>query len=173
MINGAFGVGKTTICNKLLKELDNSMVYDPEEIGFMLRNIIPKEIKHTEAKSGDFQDLELWKQVTVDVAEKLITNYNINLIVPMTIRKREYFNYILNGFKKIDRETYHFCLTASKETIYERLRNRGEEEGNWCFHQTEKCLNAFKEYDFGEYIDTEAVQVDDIIVNIKSKLNLI
>ena len=40
MINGAFGVGKTTIANELLKEIKNSMIYDPEEVGFMLRNII-------------------------------------------------------------------------------------------------------------------------------------
>ncbi|MDY0393289.1 AAA family ATPase [Virgibacillus halophilus] len=47
MINGAFGVGKTTVANRLQKELDNSMIFDPEEVGFMLRNIIPDDIKKT------------------------------------------------------------------------------------------------------------------------------
>lgn len=140
MINGAFGVGKTTICNELLIEINNSMLFDPEEVGFMLRNIIPEEVKRLEAETGDFQDLQLWKELTVKVAKLLITKYNVNLIVPMTIRKPEYFNYILTGFKSVDKQTYHFCLTASKETIYKRLRKRGEEEGNWCFQQTEKCI---------------------------------
>lgn len=172
MINGAFGVGKTTIANTLQNEIEHSMIYDPEEIGYMLRNVIPIDIKRTESITGDFQDLELWKELTVDVAKRLITKYKINLIVPMTIRKIEYFHFIYNGFKSIDDQTYHFCLSASKETIYERLRLRGEEEGNWCFQQTDKCLEAYKQYDFGEYIDTEKNSIIEIIQEIKEKLNL-
>ncbi|WNB92618.1 AAA family ATPase [Bacillus sp. NEB1478] len=170
MINGPFGIGKTTITNELLNEVKNSMLYDPEEIGFMLRNVIPDEVKQLESKTGDFQDLHLWKELTVKVAERLVAHYKVNLIVPMTIRNPEYLDYIKNGFQNIDKQTYHFCLTASKDTIYERLRNRGEEEGNWCFQQTEKCLKAFSEYNFEEYIDTENVSVAVIIDNIKKKL---
>ena len=173
MINGAFGVGKTTIANRLLNEIKNSMIYDPEEIGYLLRNVIPNDIKRTESATGDFQDLDLWKELTVDMGKKLITKYEINLIVPMTIREIEYFHYIYKGFKSIDEQTYHFCLNASKETIYERLRERGEEEGNWCFQQTDKCLTAYNQYDFGEYIDTEKNSIDDIIQHIKGKLNLL
>lgn len=172
MINGAFGVGKTTIANTLQNEIENSMIYDPEEIGYMLRNVIPIDIKRTESTTGDFQDLELWKELTVDVAKRLITKYKINLIVPMTIRKIEYFHFIYNGFKSIDDQTHHFCLSASKETIYERLRLRGEEEGNWCFQQTDKCLEAYNQYDFGEYIDTEKNSIIEIIQEIKEKLSL-
>lgn len=65
MINGAFGVGKTSVANELVKQMDNSMIFDPEEVGFMLRNIIPNEIKQKEANTGDFQDLQLWKELTV------------------------------------------------------------------------------------------------------------
>lgn len=172
MINGAFGVGKTTIANTLQNEIEHSMIYDPEEIGYMLRNVIPIDIKRTESITGDFQDLELWKEITVDVAKRLITKYKINLIVPMTIRKIEYFHFIYNGFKSIDDQTHHFCLSASKETIYERLRLRGEEEGNWCFQQTDKCLEAYNQYDFGEYIDTEKNSIIEIVQEIKEKLNL-
>lgn len=173
MINGAFGVGKTTIANMLQSEIKNSMIYDPEEIGYMLRNVIPIDIKRTESITGDFQDLDLWKELTVDMAKRLITKYNINLIVPMTIRKIEYLHFIYNGFKSVDEQTHHFCLNASKETIYERLRLRGEEEGNWCFQQTDKCLEAYSQYDFGEYIDTEKVSINDIIQDIKEKVNLL
>ena len=173
MINGAFGVGKTTIANMLQSEIKNSMIYDPEEIGYMLRNVIPIDIKRTESITGDFQDLDLWKELTVDVAKRLITKYNINLIVPMTIRKIEYLHFIYNGFKSVDEQTHHFFFFFCKETIYERLRLRGEEEGNWCFQQTDKCLEAYNQYDFGEYIDTEKVSINDIIQDIKEKLNLL
>ncbi|GAA0488505.1 tunicamycin resistance ATP-binding TmrB [Salinibacillus aidingensis] len=173
MINGAFGVGKTTISNELLKVIENSMLYDPEEVGYMLRNVLPEEIKRLEAETGDFQDLQLWKEITVKVARFIISKYNVNLIVPMTIRKPEYFNYIFNGFNSIDSNTYHFCLTASKETIYDRLRGRGEEEGNWCFKQTDKCLKAYNDYNFGEYIETENVSVNAIVDTVRKKLNFL
>ncbi|MFJ7667636.1 AAA family ATPase [Lysinibacillus sp. NPDC097195] len=173
MINGAFGVGKTTISNKLLKVIENSMLYDPEEVGYMLRNVLPEEIKRFEAETGDFQDLQLWRELTVEVAKLLISKYNVNLIVPMTIRNPKYFSYIFNGFNNIDGNTYHFCLTASKETIYDRLRERGEVEGDWCFKQTDKCLKAYNDYNFGEYIETENVSVNAIVNTVREKLNLL
>ena len=171
MINGAFGVGKTTISNELLKVVENSMLYDPEEVGYMLRNVLPQEIKQRESQTGDFQDLQLWKELTVKMAGELISRYHVNLIVPMTIRKLEYFDYIYSGFKRLDPHTYHFCLTADRETIYKRLRERGEEEGNWCFQQTDKCLKAYSENDFGEYISTENVNVGNIVENIRRKIS--
>lgn len=90
MINGAFGVGKTTISNELIKVIDNSILYDPEEVGFMLRSVLPDEVKRLEAETGDFQDFHLWKELTVQVASLIQSKYNVNLIVPMTIRNLEY-----------------------------------------------------------------------------------
>ncbi|MBU5210468.1 AAA family ATPase [Heyndrickxia oleronia] len=172
MINGAFGVGKTSVANELVKQMDNSMIFDPEEVGFMLRNIIPNEIKQKEANTGDFQDLQLWKELTVVLANRLIQTYKMNLIIPMTIRKQEYLHYIIDGFKKLNQDPYHFCLIAEEETIYERLRRRGEEEGNWCFQQTRKCINAFNTYDFGEYIQTDHLSIPLIVEIVKEKVSL-
>jgi broad-specificity NMP kinase len=171
MINGAFGVGKTTVANELLKVIKNSMLFDPEEVGYMVRNVLPDEVKQLEAETGDFQDLQLWRELTVKVASTITSTYHVNLIVPMTIRKPEYYHYIFNGFNRIDKHTHHFCLTASKETIYERLRERGEEEGNWCFQQTDMCLKAYNEYDFGEYVDTENVSIQAVVDHISKRSN--
>ena len=38
MINGAFGAGKTSVANALLQTVDDFMLFDPEVVGFMLRN---------------------------------------------------------------------------------------------------------------------------------------
>ncbi|MEW9053033.1 MAG: AAA family ATPase [Neobacillus sp.] len=171
MINGAFGVGKTTVANELLKVIENSMLFDPEEVGYMVRNVLPDEVKRLETETGDFQDLKLWRELTVKVASTIISTYHVNLIVPMTIRKTEYYHYIFNEFNRIDQHTHHFCLTASKETIYERLRERGEEEGNWCFQQTDKCLKAYNDYHFGEYVDTENVSIQAVVDHISTKIN--
>lgn len=163
MINGAFGVGKTTVSKLLDEQLENSMIFDPEEVGLMLRNTLPDYIKQNEKENGDFQNLHLWKKLTVQMARILIEKYNMTLIVPMTLWKKENFTYIKEGFKEIEQATYHFCLTASEEVIHERLRNRGEGEGNWCFQQTSKCLQAFETYNFEMYIDTENKSPEKIV----------
>jgi hypothetical protein len=93
------------------------------------------------------------------------------LIVPMTIINKDYFSYIYSGFKKIDDNTYHFCLTAKEETIYERLRKRGEIEGNWCFQQTKKCLEAYEDKCFEEFIMTDDVDVDNIVKTIVTRIS--
>jgi broad-specificity NMP kinase len=170
MLNGAYGVGKTTVANRLLGSIRDSMVYDPEEIGYMLRNMITDEIRTQEEQTDNFQDLELWKILVVKVAELLQRKYRKNLIVPMTIINKEYFFYILNGFKEIDQQTFHFCLLAQEETIYERLRKRGEIEGNWCFRQTKKCLEAYQDPCFEEYIMTDGVCIDDTVKTIETRI---
>ena len=173
MINGAFGVGKTTVANKLLEELDDFMLFDPEEIGFMLRQVIPDDIKKVSERTDNFQDLEMWRSLTVNVAEQLQSTYGKNLIVPMTIYNKNYFEYIFDGFKEMDAQTYHFCLTASKETIHQRLLKRGEQDGNWCFQQTDKCLEGFKDTCFQKFIVTDEISVDEILRVIRKDVGLI
>jgi deoxyadenosine/deoxycytidine kinase len=171
MINGAFGVGKTSVAMGLVQHVNNSMIYDPEEVGFMLRNIINKGIRKKGEDTDDFQDLELWRKVTVQIAKDLIDTYKMNLIVPMTIYKKEYFDYICRGFNEIDRDTYQFCLTASLDTIHNRLETRGDTVGSWPYQQTIKAMQAFNEYDFNEYIDTENCNVNEIVTIISRIVN--
>ncbi|TDL32707.1 tunicamycin resistance protein [Jeotgalibacillus sp. S-D1] len=170
MINGAFGVGKTTVSNMLANEIKDSMIFDPEIIGQALRHMLPEKIKQQEAATGDFQDFKLWKELTVKSAKSIIDTYQINLIVPMMLRKQEYYTYLFNGFKEIDDQTFHFCLTAKQETIFQRLQKRGEEEGDWCFQQTAKCLQAYDEFDFSEYIDTDDRSIDFIVDTIMGRI---
>lgn len=163
MINGAFGVGKTTVANELLRKMDGAMLFDPEVVGYMLRHIIPENSKHAHEQTGDFQDLDMWKPLTVEVAKQLRATYGKDLIVPMSIYNKRYFNRIYDGFLEIDPETVHFCLTAEKETIHARLHARGEEAGNWCFNQTDKCIQGFKDFDDHHFIQTDDVPIEDIV----------
>lgn len=171
MLNGAFGVGKTTVAKELNRTIKESMLYDPEEVGFLLRSILTEAIKLPEERTDNFQDLKLWKVLVVQVAEHLKRQYNKHLIVPMTIFNKEYFQYIYEGFKNIDQETYHFCLIAEEATIHERLRFRGEKEGNWCFQQTSKCVAAFQTEQFALKIKTDGKSIDDIVKEIKSEID--
>lgn len=168
MINGPFGVGKTTTANKLLDYIPNSMRFDPEEIGFMLQKIIDKNTRTSE-ETDCFQSLELWKILTVNTAKEIKKKYNKNLIVPMTIKPAN-FEYIYNGFKEIDEDTFHFCLMATEETIHKRLTERGDEAGSFSFRQTKKILDALSDDRFEEHIDTEKLDSSEIVEAILQRI---
>ena len=172
MINGAFGVGKTSVATELLSLMDDSMLFDPEEVGFMLRHMIAEDQKLPDERTDNFQDLTMWRSLTVSVAEQLRQTYNKNLIVPMTIYNKDYFQTIFSGFKSIDKHTYHYCLTATEETIHRRLLERGETEGNWCFAQTAKCLEAFEDDCFGVFINTDELNVNEVVEVIRRDIGL-
>ena len=94
MINGAFGSGKTTTARKLQKVVPGSMIFDPEEVGYMLRKLIPEELRYDYELTDDFQDIDMWRILTVNIAKDLKQKYNRHLIVPMTIYKASNYEYI-------------------------------------------------------------------------------
>ncbi|NKB72811.1 MAG: AAA family ATPase [Candidatus Latescibacteria bacterium] len=160
MINGAFGVGKTTLADGLAARIPNSLIYDPEEVGQMLRKITKE--------TGDFQDIALWPSLTVDIAGRLFSTYKRSLIIPMTLAHVPYFKEIKDGLSNLTSELYHFCLTASIEVIHQRLERRGDIKGSWTFQQTARCVEAHREAIFSEHIDTENMdsrQIQELILS--------
>nr|UHA82472.1 hypothetical protein NNFBJPFD_00218 [Enterobacter cloacae] len=55
-INGPFGAGKTTLAKRLRDRRSKSLIFDPEEIGFVVKETVPMPA------SGDYQDLPLWRE---------------------------------------------------------------------------------------------------------------
>ena len=49
-INGPFGAGKTTLAKRLRDRRSKSLIFDPEEIGFVVKETVPMPA------SGDYQD---------------------------------------------------------------------------------------------------------------------
>jgi deoxyadenosine/deoxycytidine kinase len=169
MINGAFGIGKTTVANHLESILENSMIYDPEEVGTLVRQITAKVRNGTE-DTNDYQDIELWRTLTIQVGDALYKKYKRHLIIPMTLANIDYFRGIKQGLAQIDADLHHFCLMGSTQTIHARLKKRGHELGSWPFEQTKRCLEAFKSPEFEVKIDTENKTPEDIAVFIHSYL---
>ncbi len=159
MINGAFGSGKTTIANALVQKIPNAMLFDPEEIGFFLRNML----KSIDPQDEDFQHYSMWRTLVVETAKLIQETYKKDLVVPMTIWRAPYFEEIKNGFKKIDPNLYHFCLIASASTIRERLLARGEQPNSWAERQAENCTTAFESNLFETKIDTAFKNPDEVL----------
>ncbi|MDR6726723.1 chloramphenicol 3-O-phosphotransferase [Paenibacillus amylolyticus] len=170
MINGAFGAGKTSVANQLQPLIPNSMVFDPEEIGYMLRKVIPEDVRMKEEQTDDFQDMELWKILTVTIARELRQKYNKHLIVPMTVYNTERFEYIHGGLSELDSNLYHFTLMTSMETLHERIAKRGDKLGGWTYQQAVKCLEAFQDARFEQHIITDGLTTDDVVKHIYSNV---
>ncbi len=170
MINGAFGSGKTTTAQALQPLIPNSMIFDPEVIGLATWNIVPNELRLLHEQTDDFQDMELWKTLTIKVAGEVKKKYQKHLIVPMTLHKEENFTYIYNGFKALDDALHHFCLIASEDTIHNRLIKRGDTAGGWSFQRTAACIEAFRKDIYKEHIRTDQLTTAEIAGLILKKL---
>ena len=136
----------------------------------MLRNVIPKSFNKAHENTGDFQDLDVWRKLTVDVLKALKDQYQCHFVIPMTLRNAKYRDDIEIGLQDIDEEVHIILLEATKETIHRRLLERGDAPQSWAFDQTDKCLEDFKLIKNAWVIDTETMTIEDIYKRINEKL---
>lgn len=146
LLNGSFGVGKTTVARILHNYLRGSAIYNPEWLGSVLMRA-PKWIKLKRTGTNDFQHIELWRKSTVTgirLYRRFITSV---VIVPMTFSHRDYFDEVVMEIKSFDSELRVFCLQASLDTIKKRLIQRGTQiEGTgaeWIAQRIIECTNAY------------------------------
>jgi hypothetical protein len=78
-INGAFGADKTTLAEELHRRLPDALAFDPEYLGYVLREWVPSP------EGGDFQDIPLWRKLVAEFALGMSAEYGRTLIIPMTL----------------------------------------------------------------------------------------
>jgi cytidylate kinase len=166
-INGAFGSGKTNTAYELNRRIENSYVYDPEEVGYFIRDNIPKKLK-----LNDFQDFTIWRDFNYQMLEYMSIHYDGVIIVPMTITSELYYNQILERLKKKDIDIKHFTLVASKETLAKRLRKRGDSSNSWAAKQINRCIEALSNPIFKEHIDTNKMTIYEVVDYIGESCNI-
>lgn len=161
-INGAFGSGKSSVSDAIEKSIDNSFIYDPEQVGYFLWHQFPEEIK----RKGNFQHIDIWREFNYKILKHINDNYNGTIIAPMTIYKKQYYDEIIGKLINDGVIVKHFILSATKQTIINRLLQRGNAENDWAAQHIDVCLNAF-ETDISEVkINTENKSIDDIAAEI-------
>lgn len=169
LLNGSFGVGKTTVARHLQKKLGKISIFNPEHVGLALSRVgVPLHLVKSE--TDDFQDIPQWRRLTIAGARLWRDVLRMDVLVPMTIADREYFDEIRSGLVRIDPDLRLFCLTASLQTIKKRLNNRGVDldsvDGRWISIRLAECQRVFCRPGYGEPVDTETlspVQVADEI----------
>ncbi|MCT1904799.1 AAA family ATPase [Oceanobacillus sojae] len=167
-LNGAFGAGKTQTAYELHRRLENSFVYDPENIGFFLNQNLPGEVR-----KRDFQDYDMWREFNHKTIKYTAENYEGTIIIPMTITETSYFEEITGRLESEEIELHKFVLSASKEVIKQRLRKRLERKNSWGFKQIDRCITSLADEAFGEKIETDYLSIDGVVEIIAAKTNLV
>jgi broad-specificity NMP kinase len=174
VINGSFGVGKTTVAKLLREAFRGSAVYDPEWAGLALMRL-PKWVGLKGAGTDDFQDIELWRRLTVAGVRLFGLFAPGALIVPMTFSRHAYLDEVVAGLRRHDPETRVFCLRASLPTVRERLAVRGTRlEGpgsEWIARRIVECAEAHRDPHFGEHVDTEGRSAREVAEHIVERLS--
>lgn len=160
-INGSFGVGKTTVANKLKEKINESIIYDPEKVGTFLTNTLP-------VKEDDFQDYELWRTINFEILKYLSTRFD-TIIVPMTITNTQYYDEIAGKLERDGVIIKQFILTASKETIIKRLDARGDST-KWAYNQVDRCISSFDNIQCKK-INTDDMSIEEVVNYIIESLN--
>ncbi|MGE7920633.1 AAA family ATPase [Viridibacillus sp. NPDC093762] len=166
-INGAFGSGKTQTSYELKRRIPNSIVYDPENIGFFINRNIPKEIN-----KGDFQDYSIWRELNYTTLKYIDSEYDGVIIVPMTLVNPQYFEEIVGKLRDDGVKVNHFVLWASKGTLQRRLRSRGERKNSWGEKQIDRCIQGLSNDIFKHRIETDKLTTESVVETIASMLDI-
>jgi broad-specificity NMP kinase len=163
-INGPFGVGKTTVAERVAQSLKEAIVFDPELVGSILRMIVPPDLHE-----DDYQDMPIWRSVVRVTTTALVSSYQRPVIVPMTLLVPAYFHEIVGDLRLSGIDVAHFTLLATPETVRERLEARGDSK-EWALAQLPRCLPALENELFAEHVTTDRRSADEVAELILTSL---
>jgi chloramphenicol 3-O-phosphotransferase len=138
LLNGAFGIGKTTVARALVARMPRARLFDPERIGIALQRV---------TRVGDFQDLRLWRWLTIQ-AIRVMRRFTPNLVVPMAFSNPAYLREIRAGVSRFEPRVVHVCLVAPLEVVRERLHRRGRDANEWVRRRAAECCIAHASEEF-------------------------
>ena len=149
-LNGAYGVGKTTVTGRLVKKLRNAHVFDPELIGDGIRDNYPQSLFFE-----TFEQYPLWLELNYRLLKDVCSRYDGDIVVPMTLLKKESYEAIIKRLLDDGIDVRYIYLDADEETLRHRLIDLGREApDSWCVRRIPECLAAQREDRFAAHIDT-------------------
>jgi hypothetical protein len=173
LLNGSFGVGKTTVARLLRGAWPGSVLYDPEWAGMLLMRV-PRWAGLRGSGSDDFQDIDLWRKSAVAGVRLFRSFARGPVIVPMTFTHHAYFDEVTGGLRRLDPELRVFCLRADLPTVKSRLAGRGTPAhgpgSGWRARRITECASAHRDPHFGEPVDTENLTAREVARHIIARL---
>jgi hypothetical protein len=173
-INGPFGGGKTQTAHEVQRRLPNSIICDPEEVGFGLHRMATSYLLR------DFQDYPAWRQGVFEVLDQVLTRHGGVVIAPMTIVEPNYFEETVGRLRDCGHDVRHFALLADRRTVLRRLRERGlghaiqlvagQEAAlrreSFAASKLDLCLERLKGPEFAQHLWTDQVPIPEVAEQI-------
>jgi cytidylate kinase len=161
-INGAFGVGKTTVAELLVAKVPDAILFDPELVGAVLTQTLgavdPKD---------DFQQYQSWSELVGAFVRSIRNAYpRSNIIVPMSLLDEGIRNRTIAEMRRVDADFCPFTLVASTEELERRIHGRecSDESRAWCLQHMAAAPQA--EFDDITIIDTTALAPEAVAERI-------
>ncbi|UYN98909.1 MAG: AAA family ATPase [Devosia sp.] len=168
LLNGSFGIGKTTVSELLAKNLAHAAISDPEQVGFVLRRLPAWLIGHRR-QPDDYQDMALWRSLIVHQA-RLVHLRSKMVIVPMAFTNLAY----LDAFSAALAQTApvrRICLVAPLDVVRQRLAGRVAREGRemnaFELRRSAECVAAHVDPAFGEKVDASG-SAEAIVAQVRA-----
>lgn len=168
LLNGSFGIGKTAVAQRLVRQLPVAAISDPEAVGYVLRRL-PAPMLGLRRQPGDYQDLALWRRLIVHQARWAHRHAEI-VIVPMAFTNRAYLETFANALQATA-PVERLCLVAPLAVIRARLAVRAAQEGRSApspfeLTRSAECAAAHADPFFGAPVDA-TVDVEQVAASIR------
>ena len=147
LLNGAFGIGKTTVARLLVNRMPRAVLFNPELIGSALQ----RTARLAGRAVYDFQDLPSWRRLTI-AGLRATRAIRPNVIVPMAFSNIAYLDEIRRGLARFEPRVVHVCLVAPVEVVHARIRRRGDTD-DWPYRRASECCVAHQRDEFAVQVD--------------------
>lgn len=164
-ISGAYGVGKSTLAEAMAERMENTLIFDAEEVGNAVRENYPN------CPYGYiFEDYPLWAEFCFLLLKDIHTRFHKNILVPMTLLREQSYD-MIQRLKDENIPTELIVLEADYQTIHDRILERGEEEGCWCMENIDLAMAGSAALP-GIHIPTTQVPVERLVQRVFAKLGM-
>jgi AAA domain len=165
-INGPNGVGKTQVAFALRRRLPDSVVCDPEHLGFGLRRMLPEKLRL------DFRDLPVWRSGVSHLLGIALAEGDGPVIAPMTVLDPAVLTELIAPLRAAGHDVHHVALLASRATLLRRIHTRGETSRSFAGRQIDSSLKILRMPEFARHLHTDGMSIGDVAENIASHAGL-
>ncbi len=157
-------MGKSAVADALAPVL-NAIIFDAEAVGNAVRDNYP------DMPFGPvFEDYSLWQEFCFRLLRDLHDTYHRDVLIPMTLLREASRREILDCLADAGIDVRLVVLTASHQTIHDRILARGEEEDCWCMQQIDMARKATAALKGALLVDTEGRTIAEIAHTIRNYL---
>ena len=116
-VNGTFGAGKTTTGTLLAKRDERLRVFDPEGVGYLLRDAL------ADHEVSDFQHYESWRRLVPVVADEVARFTGQSLVAIQAVLDEGYWRELVDGLARLGHEVLHVVVEADPAVMAERIES--------------------------------------------------